>query len=344
MIANGTTKQERPPDAPHRDVDRLSLRPSSRPQGGDILVNGTTSSATAGISPVSPPGNGAFYTPKSAAARIVATELSLLCNATCPRPDNTPVLKYGTAGFRSKAEDLEVCMFRVGVLAALRSVALGGRATGLMVTASHNPINDNGVKIIEPTGDMLPTRYEDMATALSNAAEGAQLTAELARILESEEGLAQQVLDLLQANHTVSGAGAGRSPPTGNLFSEMRIEGISKACVARSVSQKGGLVFIGRDTRPSSDKLAMAAVAGVSVVAGLARAVGVCTTPHLHFIVKCHNAPEYGVGLHFIVQCHNTYKEVNLLEVHSSVLRLPRWSDTPPNWQRRIIASSISPT
>ena len=35
-----------------------------------------------------------------------------------------------------------------------------GAATGLVVTASHNPVADNGVKLVEPTGYMLDQSWE----------------------------------------------------------------------------------------------------------------------------------------------------------------------------------------
>ena len=48
------------------------------------------------------------------------------------------VLQYGTAGFRTSATLLDHVMFRMGLLATLRSRKT--RATiGVMVTASHNP-------------------------------------------------------------------------------------------------------------------------------------------------------------------------------------------------------------
>ena len=42
---------------------------------------------------------------------------------------------------------------------AARSMAVGA-ATGLVVTASHNPAQDNGVKLVEPTGYMLQQKWE----------------------------------------------------------------------------------------------------------------------------------------------------------------------------------------
>merc|ERR1712048_672358 len=63
--------------------------------------------------------------------------------------------------------------YRMGVLAAIRSKALGGKAVGVMVTASHNPEQDNGVKLVEPMGEMLPIDWEGRATALANASDDA---------------------------------------------------------------------------------------------------------------------------------------------------------------------------
>lgn len=54
-----------------------------------------------------------------------------------PKPAEL-VSQYGTAGFRANAKLLDHIMFRMGLLAALRSKKT--KATiGVMVTASHNP-------------------------------------------------------------------------------------------------------------------------------------------------------------------------------------------------------------
>lgn len=80
------------------------------------------------------------------------------------------ILQYGTAGFRTKAEHLDHVMFRMGLLAVLRSKQTKS-TIGVMVTASHNPEEDNGVKLVDPLGEMLALCWEEYATRLANADE-----------------------------------------------------------------------------------------------------------------------------------------------------------------------------
>ena len=40
--------------------------------------------------------------------------------------------------------------------------------TGLMITASHNPEPDNGIKLVDPLGEMLEAAWEEIATKLAN--------------------------------------------------------------------------------------------------------------------------------------------------------------------------------
>ncbi|KFV76750.1 Phosphoacetylglucosamine mutase, partial [Dryobates pubescens] len=86
-----------------------------------------------------------------------------------PKPAGL-TLQYGTAGFRARAEQLDHIMFRMGLLAVLRSKAVAS-TIGIMVTASHNPEEDNGVKLVDPLGEMLHPSWEEYATQLANAEE-----------------------------------------------------------------------------------------------------------------------------------------------------------------------------
>lgn len=75
-------------------------------------------------------------------------------------------------------------MYRMGLLATLRSRFMRGRTIGVMITASHNPEPDNGVKLIDPMGEMLEQTWEKIATHLANVSD-LDLQNEIVQIIET---------------------------------------------------------------------------------------------------------------------------------------------------------------
>jgi len=137
-------------------------------------------------------------------------------------------------------DQLEKVCFRVGMLAAVRARQTG--RMGVMITASHNEKQDNGVKIVERDGSMMVEAWEPLAVEFANAADvKAVLTG-----LESEES-------------------AKRYGLTGSIYDDK--DGVKPQ------------VYVGNDTRDTSPMLAKAVIAGIESCGAAAVFIGVVTTP-----------------------------------------------------------------
>lgn len=101
------------------------------------------------------------------------------------KPSTGGKFQYGTAGFRMKADLLDPVMFTAGILASLRSKFLGGKFIGIMITASHNPPADNGVKLVDPLGEMLEQQWEVYATRVANSQTPEALVKEVSELISS---------------------------------------------------------------------------------------------------------------------------------------------------------------
>ncbi|XP_018318405.1 phosphoacetylglucosamine mutase isoform X2 [Agrilus planipennis] len=158
-------------------------------------------------------------------------------------------IQYGTAGFRDKASNLGYVMYRMGLLSVLRARYKKG-IIGVMITASHNPEGDNGVKLIDPHGEMMEQSWEEWATKFANVQD------------DELEAIINEIVDKFNIPMT-----------------------------DRSV------IYIGKDTRPSSPSLAKSLMDGILALSGKPVDFGIVTTPQLHYIVACRNShEEYGTA------------------------------------------------
>ena len=187
-----------------------------------------------------------FFNPTTVAALVDSVP-----KPTADMLQGHKALGYGTAGFRAPHFLLDSVCLRMGMMAALRSASLGV-PVGIMVTASHNGIQDNGLKLSDGDGGMLHPAWEAYAMQLERANGGEEVVAVL-RSIAKEAGIPHFLKSLHAAQPSV---------------------------------------FIGRDTRYHSPKLSNLAVQGATALGAAVRDLGIVTTPQLHHVVYSVNRGE----------------------------------------------------
>ncbi|XP_012525464.1 phosphoacetylglucosamine mutase [Monomorium pharaonis] len=140
-------------------------------------------------------------------------------------------IEYGTAGFRTKSDILEHVLYRMGLLAVLRSKSKRA-AIGLMITASHNLEPDNGIKLVDPAGEMLEASWEKIATNLANV-QDCDLISMLTHICTTEN------IDLSAPAMVITGRDTRRSSP-----------GLLRAALAGIRALRGNVTDLGLVTTP----------------------------------------------------------------------------------------------
>lgn len=171
----------------------------------------------------------------------------LLTDVKVPQTERPANIKYGTAGFRTLGSQLDLVCFRVGILVGLRA-RLTGRA-GVMITASHNPPQDNGVKIIESDGSMLNQAWEPLAELIVNAEDIRKFLTNF-----NEEQNREQY-------------------------------GFTEDIFKAQDEDNMPVVLLGMDTRESSQNLLRWTKEGIKSVGVNYVDFGLCTTPMLHWFV-----------------------------------------------------------
>lgn len=107
-------------------------------------------------------------------------------------------LTYGTSGFRSKGNLLPPVAARLSLVLALRGYYHYKRLStqlyyspnpiylGLMITASHNPHDDNGFKIIDFNGESIPLSWEPFCTEIVNTMSENELSSVISSFCRKE--------------------------------------------------------------------------------------------------------------------------------------------------------------
>mmetsp|Transcript_9527 Transcript_9527/g.6876 ORF Transcript_9527/g.6876 Transcript_9527/m.6876 type:complete len:132 (-) Transcript_9527:957-1352(-) len=125
---------------------------------------------------------------------------------------------------------------------------------GVMITASHNLKQDNGLKIMDKDGSMLAANWE-----------------KLTEIVVNSKDLSKTLSDLSEGKIDGPHMDSGFDSTKGIFFEP---------------SNMNGYVFLGKDTREHSSKLLEAVRAGVTLIRGKPHDFGLVTTPQLHNIVQ----------------------------------------------------------
>ncbi|EAR94337.2 phosphoacetylglucosamine mutase (macronuclear) [Tetrahymena thermophila SB210] len=97
-------------------------------------------------------------------------------------------IAYGTAGFRDDAQYLEHVCLRIGVFMGLFAKVDNHKVLGIQVTASHNPIRDNGIKVSDFDGSMIRTELEKQLEVFVLDPNLDNAVAELVKVLTGIKG------------------------------------------------------------------------------------------------------------------------------------------------------------
>jgi phosphoacetylglucosamine mutase len=172
---------------------------------------------------------------------------------------HAPFYGYGTAGFRYLATELPPIMVRVGIAVALwTSMPSGGSSPvlGVMVTASHNTEEYNGIKLAGLDGGMIDPIGEQFVVDLVNE-----------RDIEKIVQRVQEVSSLLSSTRRSRTVGGKRIIYMGM---DTREHSVSLSCLVQSAIR----AVSGGDNDTNAE-------GGIEIVQ-----LGTVTTPQLHFLVR----------------------------------------------------------
>lgn len=196
--------------------------------------------------------------------------------------------EYGTSGFRMQADLIDAAVFRCGIFAALLSQNVyGGKVVGAVITASHNPVQDNGIKLVAPNGNIIDERLErvlDHAVKL-------QKTKEIIKYLEDALNTSF-INDLVSQNDELADDDLNEKPQSkiARLKSNC-VEDRNTIVAINSENSPTSQIAVGRDNRPSGERLCKIFVDGAFCYnkSTINYDFGLVTTPEMHFSTQLVN-------------------------------------------------------
>lgn len=204
--------------------------------------------------------------------------------------------RYGTAGFRLEADLMPCVSYRMGLLAAARSIYLQGQPVGVMITASHNPEQDNGLKIIESDGSMLNQEWEELADEIANLQDQDQLENFISEIISDPEFITRKKYKFAEkSSDSVDESITCRSCSSSSIdiHQKGKIHNnintvFNTYSNSKSTRAYHPIIILGRDTRSSGITLSQAVIEGALLLGARIQDYGQVTTPQLHFLVVRH--------------------------------------------------------
>jgi len=147
-----------------------------------------------------------------------------------------------------------------------------------MITASHNGIEDNGVKIVDADGGMLVRTWEKVCRALSDFFRFFSCS-------PSSHFALFPIFNFLCLKYACDLVNAAPGTLSEVLATISKAEGLDIG----AGSGKKMVVLLGRDTRPSSPRLFELCRKGALAVGATVHDSGIVTTPQLHHVVRMYN-------------------------------------------------------
>ncbi|KAL8450261.1 hypothetical protein Emag_003284 [Eimeria magna] len=269
----------------------------------------------------------AFYLPYGTS---VSTITSAAATAAAAAAAAAAVGGLASIGFRGSAAYLGSVAHRCGLFAGLLSLSLSlrggvsasrhtqGFVLGAVITASHNPSGDNGLKLAGPTGCLLSAPLEALVEQLVNAHVVSKQQQQQQQQVSLEETLQREVdcffataerifknphfieetAKPLPAGDTTHASAAQQQQKQQHEQQHEQQQEQQEEQQGQRTRGVRGCVLHARDTRTSSAALEEAFVAGLLLLGCLPVSLGIASTGQLQFLVLlCNQALEGGPPL-----------------------------------------------